>query len=345
VSGTDAAFLAAARPYWHPVSRSGDLDPGAVTTVTLLDEDLVLWRAPDGRLGLTVDVCSHRGTRLSLGRVAADGCITCPYHSWAFRADGGCARIPQLPDLKPPARAGLTAYAVREHAGLVWACLAPEAAAPLPDIPEADDAAWHLYAGRPMDWRCQSTRQIENFLDIAHFSVIHVDAFGNPDVMEVPPHEVRTEGITIGTEFEYPAIDMLAVPDADGRRPLQPMRFRYRVQLPFWVRIDSEAAGFPHILVVANQPVTASTCRVYWIAVANAAMGIPDEVIEAGEQVIFHADRKIVETQRPERVPLDLTAELHLGFDRLAVAYRRGLAGLGFPVVARAAAPAIDGAA
>jgi len=32
-----------------------------------------------------------------------------------------------------------------------------------------------------------------------------------------------------------------------------------------------------------------------------------------------------VESQRPDRVPLDLAAELHLTFDAVAVAYRRAM--------------------
>jgi hypothetical protein len=149
--------------------------------------------------------------------------------------------------------------------------------------------------------------------------------------MEVPQHDIDVVNGEMRTTFHYPAVDMMAEPDADGRRPVASMRFDYTVRPPFWVRIDSETNGHPHILVVANQPVTDATCRIYWIAVMPAAAALPAEIVEAGEQIIFGADRRIVETQRPERVPLDLTAELHLPFDRLAVAYRRAMTALGFP--------------
>jgi vanillate O-demethylase monooxygenase subunit len=200
----------------------------------------------------------------------------------------------------------------------------------LPVVREADDPAYVVYAGEPMDWACQSTRQIENFLDIAHFSVVHTDAFGNAAVMEVPEHDVVRDGSTLRTVFDYPAIDMMAEPGPDGARPVVPIRFAYTVRPPFWVRIDSESGGHAHTLLVANQPLTATTCRVYWVAIMPADAAPPTDLVEAGEQLIFGADREIVETQRPEQVPLDLTAELHLGFDRLAIAYRRALADLGF---------------
>ena len=44
---------------------------------------------------------------------------------------------------------------------------------------------------------------------------------------------------------------------------------------------------------------------------------------------IFEEDRDIVESQRPELLPLDLQEELHLRSDRVAIAYRSWLRRLG----------------
>jgi phenylpropionate dioxygenase-like ring-hydroxylating dioxygenase large terminal subunit len=46
-------------------------------------------------------------------------------------------------------------------------------------------------------------------------------------------------------------------------------------------------------------------------------------------RAIFEEDRLIVESQRPELLPLDLQAELHLRSDRMAIAYRTWLSQLG----------------
>ena len=339
----DEAFLAAARPYWHPVARGKDLDPGAVVAVTLLGEELVLWRTPGGEVGLVEDLCAHRGTRLSAGTVSDDGCIRCPYHSWEYDATGACQRIPQLPGGPIPSKARVVAAQVTEHAGLLWACLAPlgAEARPVPAFPEAEQPGWHSYAGEVMEWSCQSTRQIENFLDMAHFSVVHVDVFGNPDEMEVGAYNVdRSEsGWQLTTQFDYPAVNPFEPPGPDGRRVPSPISFGYRVELPFAVHLGSTMMGTPYTLFTANQPVTASTCRVYWVMAMPEDVAFPDEMIELSEQAVFHADRRVVETQRPERLPLDLGAELHLGFDKLAVAYRRALADLGFPVAPVVRAP------
>jgi hypothetical protein len=69
----------------------------------------------------------------------------------------------------------------------------------------------------------------------------------------------------------------------------------------------------------------------FWVYAIDAAIDVADEVLEAAQDVVMSADREIVGGQRPERLPLDLAAELHLPFDRQAVAYRRALVELGFP--------------
>ena len=57
--------------------------------------------------------------------------------------------------------------------------------------------------------------------------------------------------------------------------------------------------------------------------------GISDEQVRQFEDVITLQDIPIVESQRPELLPLDLQAELHLRSDRTAIAYRKWLRKLG----------------
>ena len=63
----------------------------------------------------------------------------------------------------------------------------------------------------------------------------------------------------------------------------------------------------------------------YCLVARNYNLDQPDSVMQEFERVIFAQDQRVVESQRPEAVPVDLAAELHLRFDTLAVAYRRAL--------------------
>jgi phenylpropionate dioxygenase-like ring-hydroxylating dioxygenase large terminal subunit len=326
-------FLSAARPFWHPVARSADVPPGAVVPVTLLGEQLVLWRGPGGGLSLLDDLCSHRGVRLSHGTVTDAGCLRCPYHAWEYDVAGRCTRIPQLPEPRIPARAAVPGYRTAEHAGLVWACLVPaeEERRPAPRFPQVDLGTHWMHVGEPMDWACQAPRQIENFCDVAHFSVLHVDTFGNPNEVVVEPYEVAHSDDGWGLAFDFPYVsgyDEGTASDSDDER--YPMTFEYRVELPFAVRLGG-AAGPGTVMFVATAPTTATTCRVFWCTGFPLGTEVDVAAFEAVEEAVWAPDRQVVEGQRPERLPVDLTEELHLPFDRFAVAYRRALAGLGFP--------------
>jgi phenylpropionate dioxygenase-like ring-hydroxylating dioxygenase large terminal subunit len=61
----------------------------------------------------------------------------------------------------------------------------------------------------------------------------------------------------------------------------------------------------------------------------NYAHDIPEEELRSFQDEVTGQDVPIVESQRPERLPLDLQAELHLRSDRTAIAYRKWLRELG----------------
>ena len=116
------ADLAAQRACWHPVAFTAEL-AGQPVHADLLGEPLVLWRGRDGSPRVMSDLCVHRGTALSLGRVSGDE-IVCAYHGWRYRADGRCVAIPQLEDpSRVPAKARVAAFRVQERYGLVWVAL------------------------------------------------------------------------------------------------------------------------------------------------------------------------------------------------------------------------------
>ena len=63
--------------------------------------------------------------------------------------------------------------------------------------------------------------------------------------------------------------------------------------------------------------------------IAKDYENIPDAETQLFEDMIILQDVPIVESQRPELLPLDLQAELHLRSDRTALAYRKWLRELG----------------
>src|SRR6478735_7815704 len=82
--------------YFHPIATAAEVTREP-KVFPLLGEDVLVFRTSDGPVAFR-DLCIHRGTRLSLGDVTAEGNIRCPYHGWEYDATGACVRIPSLPE-------------------------------------------------------------------------------------------------------------------------------------------------------------------------------------------------------------------------------------------------------
>jgi hypothetical protein len=54
-----------------------------------------------------------------------------------------------------------------------------------------------------------------------------------------------------------------------------------------------------------------------------------DEQVRQREEIVYAQDAAIVDTQRPERIPLELRDELHHRADLLSVRYRQWMRDMG----------------
>ena len=322
---------AALRSCWHPVAYAADL-AAAPHATTLLGEPLVLWRDAGGVARAFRDVCVHRGTALSLGRVEA-GELICAYHGWRYRSDGACTAIPQLADPgRVPARARAVAYPACERYGLVWVALEPPTR-PIPDVAELSNPVWRTVRTGPFPWACDASRQVENFTDFGHFAFVHPGLLGDPTDAVVTPHEVTVEGDVLRYAYgrpDAPNTDEFPVFAAEERKDAT-RRTRYALHLPYTIVEHIDWGGTDGLVYFfASQPVSDGRCVGYCLVARNYNLDQPDEVIQAFERTIFAQDQRVVESQRPDRVPVDLAAELHLTCDAVAVAYRRALRARGF---------------
>jgi vanillate O-demethylase monooxygenase subunit len=316
----------ALRACWHAVAYSDEL-AAAPLPADLLGEPLVLWRDSSGTAHAFSDLCVHRGTALSLGTVEGDE-IVCPYHGWRYGTSGACTAIPQLADpTRVPAKARATSFRCEERYGMVWVAL-DEPRWPLPDVPELESGDWHTVTCGPYAWKCDSSRQVENFTDFGHFPFVHPGLLGDPERPVVPNHEVRTEGHVLHYEIVRPeAPNTGDFPVFANEEEAQPERHsRYELHLPYTIVLRLGWGGEEGMLYFfASQPVREDECKGFLRIGRNYNLEQPDEVLRDFEDVIFDQDKRIVESQRPERVPFDLADELHLKFDAVAVAYRRAM--------------------
>jgi phenylpropionate dioxygenase-like ring-hydroxylating dioxygenase large terminal subunit len=308
---------------WHPVLRSDALPPGKPVGVRLLAEDLVLWRA-EGAVRAWQDLCVHRGTRLSLGSVRADT-LACPYHGWVYDASGRCVHIPAHPEQIPPAKARARVYLAQEKYGMVWVSLGR----PVKDVPffpeEPDPAYRKLLTGPFPPIRANGPRAIENFLDVTHFPFVHSGILADPARPEISDYTVETgpEGILARDVIVYQ-------PDPYGTGVGDMITYTYQVFRPLTAYLVKDAPDGSRLTLMLTVTPHDELCTSAWFYGAiNAKIDLDQEEWDEFQNSIFSQDIPIVESQRPELLPLDLQAELHLRSDRIAIAYRRWLKELG----------------
>jgi phenylpropionate dioxygenase-like ring-hydroxylating dioxygenase large terminal subunit len=306
---------------WHVVAQSAAVQTGEVRPARLLGQDLVLWR---GNAGLCAwqDLCLHRGAKLSGGRVEHD-CLVCPYHGWNYGSSGQCVRIPAHPSMTPPARAHATTYRVTEKYGLIWACLgAPKADVPL--FSEWEDNSFRKILAGPYLFKTQGPRIVENFLDVGHFPFVHAGYLGDPAHTEVGEYEVET------TEDGIVARDIgVWQPDPDGTGQSAEVKYTYRVLRPLTAYFQKSYQDQKFSIFSVVTPVDDRESLAWLILALNYGSQTSDEDLRNFQDVISRQDIPIVESQRPELLPLDLQSELHLRSDRTAIAYRKWLAKIG----------------
>lgn len=282
----------------------------------MLDQPLVVYRF-DGRVVVADDVCPHRGMRLSLGTVVDDGLgIKCPYHGLRFAAEGRCVAVPAHPENKIPARMSLHAYGVIERYGLVWTCLASlpgdgADGSAISPMPHWDDEGYQRITCPAFEVSAFAGRQVEGFLDVAHFGFVHEGTFGDPSDVVVPAYEpVPTgDGFTVdywSTVGNYPHGHSVGEP---GFRWLR----HFRLHAPFTATlvVHFPNGGRPSIMNAAS-PVSAKRTRMFAPIAKNFDTGQdPQEVIDYNVR-IFEEDRSVVEAQKPENLPLDPKLEVQI---------------------------------
>ncbi len=299
--------------------------------ITMQNQDFVLYRNPKGQVIALSDRCPHRGAALSLGRVEKD-CIRCPYHGWKFGADGTCVEIPaNQPNALIPQKARVESYSVQEKYGFIWlfwSDLPQENYPPLPSLPEFQKTSW-----RPVDTELQFqahyTRVLENLTDPVHVAYIHANSFGNgmaksPEFL-VSKNDVilgdRVGSILLSAKQPAPKTGLLwSYIYSKNQRGVNIESAFCLPNLAF-VTIGNKFKFAQYFCLV---PINENSTLVKFIQFRNfLTYSWADYLFRKVNLKLLQEDRAVVESQRPQAVPSDLSEEIHVAGDALSVAYRK----------------------
>jgi phenylpropionate dioxygenase-like ring-hydroxylating dioxygenase large terminal subunit len=311
---------------WHPVAAVADVPAGKLVPARLLGREVVLWRAADGDVRAWEDRCPHRGTRLSIGRIDGEE-VVCAYHGWHFDGSARCALIPSLPGVAATTQARVLAFHAIEKYGLIWLCVGAPAAAVLP-FPEYDDSNLRKVLCGPYVVATSGPRIVENFLDMAHFAMVHTGILGDPARTEVRDYDVAEfddgqggKGILATHCYAWqPQTNSLAHGGSE-------VEYTYRVVRPLTAiltKLPQAQSDFREAISLHVQPVGEELSRVWMILTLTNFVQSEDE-LRAFQDRIFLQDKPILENQVPRRLPLDPGAEMPVRCDRMSLAYRRYL--------------------
>ena len=309
------------RYFWHPVCTVAELRAAAAESrrplaVTLLGERLAVAEI-GGEAAAFRDRCIHRSTRLSVGRIEADG-LRCAYHGWLYAADGRCREIPSMPDHPIPADCRVRAYDAAVAYDLVWVRLDSSVDTRIPGCPAWDDDAFRCVQGQPYTWPTSAARRLENFVDLAHFPFVHDGSLGDRRQAVVPV--ARVDRVNRELRFQFIPSPKMELPDVALMAPTD-----YRLWVPFTVDLEFFFPdGERSRLWMSASPVESGVCRSFWFTSRTADRDGPDQPHLDFQDIVLGEDLPVIEAQDPPGIPAPIE-EYSVLTDKVSIAYRRWL--------------------
>lgn len=308
---------------WHVVALADHVKAGQPLQVHLLGEAIALWRFED-KIVACQDQCPHRGVSLSKGWIDCDGAIVCPYHAMSFDSQGHCTRIPA--DLKIttfPQTANLRSYKVVEKYGFVWVALG-DPTQEVPVFPEWDQPDANTFQCGPYFINASGPRILENFVDIAHFPFTHRGLLGDPEHPEVSNYDLTIEdGEICATNIHF------YQPNPEGTGEAKSVSYVYKIVRPLVACFQKGDTSKQFSIFIVITPVE-ETSSIAWLGVArNYSPEVSNDELRAFQDDVMAQDVPMVESQRPQKLPLNLQQEFHFPCDKMSIAYRKWLKQLG----------------
>ena len=321
--------------FWYAIAFSDEVKEEPVKQMVLGQQLVTFRQKRSGKVIVMSDLCVHRGGALSGGWQDEKGCLVCPYHGWEYDADGKAVKIPANQDGRPiPKKARVDSYPVQEKYHFVWVFLGDlpeEERPPIPDWDEHFNDDKLAYIHGEFLWKANYERVLENGVDIAHTPWVHGGAFGNRDKPEIEEYE------PVVTDWSAEATVSLNPPTRNLKglkKVLKPLLYKNGEPkdvvtstawfMPNLIRLHVRLPFGDMVIYDTNIPIDEETTLTKFVAFRSFFTGKwADKDSLRRTMEIFVQDQVVVEGQRPELLPHDISGELHMRSDAMSIAYRR----------------------
>ncbi|HYP86378.1 aromatic ring-hydroxylating dioxygenase subunit alpha [Variovorax sp.] len=208
--------------------------------------------------------------------------------------------------------------------GFAWVCPDGRPARELFAFPEFDEPGRRIIDCGPVGVATSGLRVVENFLDMAHFPYVHAHYLGELPHTEVTPYKVDIDAATdeiwaTDCRFWQPRSSAAHAEGSDAA-------YVYRVMQPFCAMLykSSSRAGERDAIGLFVQPVDETRVIAHTLLAYFDDTSSDAELI-AFQHTIFGQDKPILESHRPQLLPLEGRLETPTRADMLSVTYRRWL--------------------
>lgn len=296
---------------WTPVVLAEKLRKGKLMPFELAATKIVLFRDSHGAPRGLVDRCPHRGVALSLGKIAPDGCIECPFHGWRFDGAGKTCAVPWNPDAKLD-KLNATPIPVVERAGLIWVYTDVGVDAPSePQISELLLRDRTRVTTVDMLWKTHWTRAMENMLDWPHLPFVHYKTIGR-GMLAAPNSRMDVNW----EERPWGAHSSITI---DGQAQAGSLDFRWPNIMNLFIPMPENKL----VLAATAIPVNATTTRMLLVSYRRFLTSpLFDIFFDRMNVKIAAEDQAIIESSFPVEVPHP-REEQSVRTDSLTLAFRK----------------------
>ena len=329
------------RNSWYVAGLSEDFDR-TLSAVTMLEDEIVIFRDTRGKAIALEDACPHRKLPLSRGTIEGDN-VVCGYHGLTFDCSGECVIAPTQLD-NPPRRAAVHSYPAVDRWGFVWLWMGAAADADpsdIIDIPNFDNPDWGKTPRGGLSMKCHYLYIIDNLLDPSHVAWVHLTSFAGAGTDTRPLDLEETErGVVVSRWIadEPPPpyyADMLPFgPTCDRKQHYECCLPATALNMSVYTPTGEGGAdkplsenAFVNISYNFITPVDAGASRYFWFQHRNMHAGDSalSERMFAGAKMAFQEDKDVLEYVQTGMAKRK-GGYLNLGLDAGAMRFRARVA-------------------
>ncbi|MDO9593292.1 MAG: aromatic ring-hydroxylating dioxygenase subunit alpha, partial [Erysipelotrichaceae bacterium] len=216
---------------WYAIAPEKMVPPGKMSGLKRLGKELLIFQTTNGNWGCLEDLCSHRGVKLSAGKLKEDGCVECPFHGLRFSTTGDCKLIPANgKNTLVDDRYNVRSYAIQVKHGIIYVFNGDKnlATSEVPFFSDFLDESF-VYSEIADTWDTHYSRAIENQLDVVHLPFVHHNTIGrgNKTLVHGPKTVVIEDTIITSADNEVDQGQRQRKPQECEINPDLQLRFKY----------------------------------------------------------------------------------------------------------------------